>query len=513
MKETEKTVRVAAYCRLSRDDGDRVESDSIINQRRIIEDFCRHQENFEIIAEYADDGFTGTSFNRPRFNDMISDIEAGMIDCVVVKDLSRFGRDYIDMGFYLERFFPEHGIRFIAINDNVDSDNGPYDMMLPLKNVFNSQYARDTSDKVRKAFRAKQARGEYVSAFAPYGYIKDPADKNHFLVDRDTAAIVQRIFERAADGESYRKIAKDLNAEGIASPLEHKRENGSRLHIPGAVLQKSLWSDAAIRQVITNEIYIGNMVSNRYTTDTMHGKSRRTGREEWIIVEGTHEAIITRELWDAAQKRQTHGFAQPQKTRYLFAGLVRCGECGCAMKGHRRDHYISYRCYSRVQYGACSTPSISERKLIEIVLRDLNQIISRISDLSALRQPEKSVTSVHAVDTKRISAAIKRLQHQKQKAYEDYRAGALTRDEFLECKRSFDEQERALEQEISKENTTSEMMEKNSDAWAEKLIRLGQLDELDRLTLEQTIEGIRIFRDGRIEIAYQFSEEMKYDLN
>ena len=213
-------IRVAGYLRLSREDGDRPESDSILSQQRLIEDYCTHHPEFRVVGYYPDDGFTGTNFNRPSFGKMLEDIEGGKIDCVICKDLSRFGRDYIDMGHYLERYFPTHHVRFIAINDGVDSLSGPYDMLLPLKNVFNTQYAKDISGKVRSAFAVKQKRGEFVGAFASYGYLKDPNQRNKLMVDPVASQVVQRIFHMAANGAGQIRIAQQLNAEKIPCPSE-----------------------------------------------------------------------------------------------------------------------------------------------------------------------------------------------------------------------------------------------------------------------------------------------------
>ena len=220
----------AGYLRLSREDGDKAESDSIANQRKLLEQYLSSHPELHLIEFYQDDGYTGTNFDRPAFRKMEADLESGKVNCVLVKDLSRFGRDYIEMGRYLERVFPTQGVRFIAVNDHVDSQQGSYDMLLPMKNIFNTQYARDISDKVRSAIHAKQQRGEFIGAFPSYGYQKDPANHNRLVVDPAAAQVVRRIFDLFEHGWGKIKIAKQLNAEGIPSPSEYKRILGERYH-------------------------------------------------------------------------------------------------------------------------------------------------------------------------------------------------------------------------------------------------------------------------------------------
>lgn len=251
--------RAALYTRLSREDGDKPESDSISNQRALLEDFLSRRPDLCPAGWYADDGYTGTNFDRPGFRRMLGDIEAGQVNCVVVKDLSRFGRDYIDVGRYLERWFPEHGVRFLAVNDGIDSEKGPYDMLLPVKNVFNEQYARDISRKVRSAFRTKQRQGEFIGAFASYGYRKDPDNHNRLVVDPAASAVVARIFTLFEHGMGKVSIAKLLNEEGIPCPSEYKRLNGEKYSNGRRIRSTTYWTYATIHRMLHNQMYIGNM--------------------------------------------------------------------------------------------------------------------------------------------------------------------------------------------------------------------------------------------------------------
>ena len=504
----------ASYNRLSREDGDKLESDSIVNQQRIIEDYCASRSEIELTEVYIDDGATGTNFNRPGFLRMLADIEAGKIDCVIVKDLSRFGRDYIDMGYYLERYFPAHNVRFIAINDNVDSYQGPYDMMLPLKNVFNSQYAKDISGKVRSAFRTKQRRGEFVGAFASYGYLKDPDNHNRLIPDPVASEVVRRVFQMAAEGCGQIRIAKVLNEEQIPCPSEYKRLMGERYSNNHRLESTRYWTYATVHKMLRNEMYLGNMVQNRTVRPTMHGKAVKADKSDWVVVENTHDAIIPRELWDCVQA-QIAGNTRPPGLDdhvHLFAGLVKCGDCGRAMCRKTAGGHARFSCGSYERYGptACSKHSISEQALTDILLTDINRIITAVTDLKRLAEEHKTSCAKpkgRESEQKRLKGAIERLRRLKRNVYEDYRDGLLNREEFIRYKADYDGQEATLQGQLERLEASDED-EIIRHAWVERLVELGELKELDRETVTQLVKTIRVFEDHRIEITYLFSEEL-----
>ena len=508
-------IKSALYERLSREDGDRLESDSIINQQRMLEDYCKHHPEFQVIDHYSDDGYTGTNFNRPAFKRMLADIESGKINCVIVKDLSRFGRDYIDMGYYLERYFPAHGVRFIAINDHVDSQQGPYDMLLPLKNVFNAQYAKDISQKVRSAFAVKQNRGEFVGAFASYGYLKDPANHSHLIIDPVAGRVVQRIFEMAAFGMGQIKIAHVLNEEQIPCPSEYKRLMGEKYTNSKKLESTRYWTYATIHRMLKNEMYLGNMVQRRSVRPTMHGKAKALDTAQWAVVSNTHDAIISQELWDTVQAQvsknsRTLDFEQNVG---LFAGFLKCGDCGRSMAKTRWDSKIHYSCGSYKRYGAaaCTKHYISQSVLEEIVLDDLNRIIAAVDNLQKLTdesRPESSALKSTVAERKRLEAALSRVRRLKQGSYEDYRDKLISREDFIRYKEDYEKQEQVLLHQIAQlqENEESDSQTK---PWIEKLLQLGKLQELDRVTLAQTVKEIRVFEEKRIEIQYLFSDTLR----
>ena len=514
MSAAKDKYKAGRYGRLSREDGDKPESDSIVNQLRLIEDYCSRHPELAVVDDYTDDGFTGTNFDRPGFQRMVKDIKAGKIDCVIVKDLSRFGRDYIDMGYYLERWFPAMGVRFIAINDGVDSLNGPYDMLLPLKNIFNAQYARDISAKVRSAFKAKQRRGEFVGAFASYGYLKDPVDHNHLIIDPVAASIVLRIFEMAAKGIGQVRIAKQLNAEGIPCPSEYKRQMGERYTNGQRLESTRYWTYATVHRMLQNEMYLGNMVSARSIRPDMHGKARSNHKRDWIVVSGTHEPIVSQQLWDTVQAQISKN-ARPidfAGNVSRFAGLLTCGDCGRALCKTTWNSRVTYSCGSYHRYGAsvCSPHYIREDVLSSIILEDLNRVIAAVTDLRALAERHKAtpVAARQEGEKQRLQAALARIQRLKKSAYEDYQDKLLSREEFIRYKEDYDRQEADIARQLDKASS------ENADpilrqSWADDLVRRGKLIELDRATLVQTVKSIRVFEDKHLEITYLFSDELR----
>lgn len=508
--------RTALYARLSREDGDKPDSDSIVNQQYLLRDYCAAHPEFVITDEYADDGFTGTNFKRPEFQRMVSDIEAGKVDCVIVKDLSRFGRDYIDMGFYLERFFPAKGVRFLAVNDGVDSLKGPYDMLLPLKNVFNTQYAKDISEKVRSSFRSKQKRGEFVGAFASYGYLKDPDNHNRLIADPVASLVVKRIFEMAAEGVGQVRIAKILNEEQVPCPSEYKRQMGEK-YCNGRKLDGTrYWTYATVHRLLQNQMYIGTMVQNRSVRPTMHGKARKADEKDWIKVDGTHEPIISKELWDTVQAQVSKNSREIDwgGNVGLFAGFLRCGDCGRALTKTTWNGRVTYSCGSYHRYGAmaCTPHYIPQNVLSEIILGDLNRIIAEIKDLRELAEKSQPPTDKEAhreSEIKKLQAALSRVQRLKKSAYEDYRDGLLNKEDYISYKADYERQESALTAQLDQSEKQNAETDKLREPWVEQLISLGKITELDRATLAQTVKEIRIFEDKRIEITYLFSEALR----
>lgn len=349
--DAEKQYRAAVYIRRSKDDRERRES--IGSQRDLIYAFLRDKPEITVCSERIDDGYSGVSFKRPAMEEMLADIYAGKINCIVVKDLSRFGRNYIETGRYLEQIFPLLGVRFIAINDGYDSRSGEsflYQFLVPLKNLVNDAYSRDISIKVRSQLTVRCQRGDYIGPFPVYGYVRSETDRRRLAVDEKAAAVVQDIFYRKIAGYSCRQIAESLNEAGIPSPLEYKRLQGYRYSTSFQARPRALWSPQAVGRILGNEVYAGNTVQGKESTPNYKVKKRvKNPPAQWIRVENTHEAIIPLEDFLLVQnllKKDTR-IAPGQERRYLFSGKLTCKACGKNMvrrlsgrKGKKTAYYI-----------------------------------------------------------------------------------------------------------------------------------------------------------------------------
>lgn len=503
--------RAALYARLSREDGDKLESDSIANQKSLLDHFAAQQTDFQIAGTYIDDGYTGTNFQRPEFQRMITDIQTGAVNCVIVKDLSRFGRDYIGVGRYLERWFPEHGVRFLAVNDGIDSAKGPYDMLLPMKNVFNEQYARDISRKVKSAVQTKQKQGAFIGAFASYGYRKDPQNHNKLLIDPCAAPVIQRIFTLFEQGAGKIKIAKLLNEEGVPCPSEYKRLNGERYRNGQKLGSTTYWTYATVHRILKNQMYIGNMEQGRAPRQTMHGKAKQLDPSLWTIVEGTHEPIIHLDQWRRVQsllKKDTRALDLEQNIS-PFAGFLRCGDCGRAMSKTSRPGGVCYCCGSYKRYGpnVCTRHSISHWELEQIVLDDLNRLIAAagggLKALAEETRPQRARKNIQA-ERNRLQSSLERIYRLKKGTYEDYRAGLLGKEDYLRYRNDYTSQEEQLSTQLKQLEQPEEEFSSHRP-WVDALVQYGKLTQLDRVTMAEAVKQILIFEDGRLEITYLFS--------
>ncbi len=502
----------AIYCRLSREDGDRAESESIAAQESMLRAFLKERQDIRLVEIYRDDGYSGTHFQRPAFQQLLSDIEAKTINCVLVKDLSRFGRDYIDVGRYLERIFPAQGVRFIALTDQIDSHTAAYDMLLPLKNVFNEQYAKDISQKVKSALRSKQERGEFIGAFAPYGYRKDPENKNRLLPDPVAAATVRRIFTLYEGGMGKLSIAKLLNREGIPCPSLYKEQSGARYHNGRRLGATTYWTYATIHRMLQRAVYAGHMEQGRARRSSMHGKAQALSRAEWVTVPDTHEALIEAAQWARVQALLGQETRVPsfESSLGLFSGFLRCGDCGRAMSKSSRSGNIRYSCGSYRRYGTsvCSAHNISHALLSALVLEDINALLQHIPNLPLLAaQAAADAPPAAAPDAEReqLVSALARVQRLKKRSYEDYSEGLLGRAEYLLYKADYERQECALHKRQQAMARAEAPADTPPKPWLCALLEGGRLRALERRTLAELIETILIFEDGRVLLRYKFA--------
>lgn len=382
------------YLRLSREDGDKEESNSITGQRELLRDYLKTHPELHEYTVQVDDGFSGSTFERPAFQAMLEDVKSGKTNCIIVKDLSRFGRNYLDAGEYIEKVFPFPGVRFIAVNDNYDSfkgKNASDDLIVPFKNLINEAYCRDISVKIRSQLEIKRKRGQFIGAFAVYGYMKDESDKNRLVVDEYAADIVRDIFKWKLEGVSPQDIAVRLNSGGILSPLEYKKSLGMNYATPFRTNAKAAWSAGNVLRILKNAVYTGVLTQGKEMTPSYKVHKRITKPEdEWTVIRDSHDAIISRADFDTVQKVLSLDTRRvlEDETVALFSGMVFCGECGASMvrktvPSHGKK-YVYYVCSVHKRDKSCSSHAIRDTELEEIVLTALRQYIREVIDMDTL---------------------------------------------------------------------------------------------------------------------------------
>ena len=391
-----KIYHAAIYVRLSKEDGDisssaKLESNSISNQKALILDFLKDKKDIEVVSVRVDDGYSGSNFERPAFQAMLEDIRHGIVDCVVVKDLSRFGREYIDSGKYIERLFPALGVRFIAINDNYDSLKGKNqadEIIIPFKNLINDAYCRDISIKIRSNLEIKRKKGECVTPFVAFGYRKTKTDKHKLEIDPSAGSVVQDIFKMKLQGMSQDAIANRLNELGILSPFEYKISSGSRYETGFRQKEQALWSSVTVRRILENEVYIGNLVQGKRTTPNHKVKQTYVKPEDdWIRIEKNHEPLVSDRDFEIVQRLlgMDTRTSPDQKQVYLLSGIAVCADCGAPMTRKvstvAGKKYAYYLCSTNKETKRCSSHRIPEKDLEDAVLVMLKQHIQNILHL------------------------------------------------------------------------------------------------------------------------------------
>ena len=517
----------ALYIRLSREDGDREESDSITSQRELLTEFAAAQSDLAAPVLYVDDGYSGTDFDRPDFRRMLADLRAGKTDCVIVKDLSRLGRNYVGVGEYLEKTFPLLGVRFISVSDQVDSFADPRsvdNLVVPFKNIINDEYCRDISNKVRASLDLKRRQGKFIGSFASYGYRKDPDDHSRLLIDEEAAAVVRDIFDWFVGGTSVLGIAKRLNAAGIPNPSAYKRQQGMNYRHPASGKLDGLWPDSSVRRILKNRLYTGTMVQgkNRIKSYKLH-VSEAVPEADWITVEQTHEAIIPPELFERAQAllaRDTRT-APAQKQVYLFSGFVRCADCGRAM--HRKTisqpygdyHYYICSTYKKQHSGACTKHTIRSDKLEQAVLEtlrhqialavEMDEVIAAINQNGAKKQSVKRLLD----EQTRLTQEHERVEQMKLALYPDWKAGDISREEYHQLKNQFEESIAVLDERLAAVQRRIDELENGVDRTNPFLTQFLQYRNLQSLTREvvvELIDYIEVHEGGKITIRFKFSD-------
>ena len=524
-KNIEQIWDATLYLRLSREDGDKLESNSIAGQRELLRDYLSKHPEIQEYSIKIDDGWSGSTFERPAFKEMMEDIRNGSTNCVIVKDLSRFGRNYLEAGKYIEQLFPALGVRFIAVNDNYDSLVGKSEsdeLIIPFKNLINEAYCRDISIKIRSQLEIKRKNGQFLGSFAAYGYMKDEQDKNKLVVDEYAASIVRDIFQWKLEGVSPQDIANALNKLGVLSPMEYKRSLGMKYTTSFKANDKALWTAASVLRVLKNPVYIGTLVQGKDTTPSFKVHKRTMKAEsEWAVVENNHEAIISRNDFNSVQevlKRDTR--RSPGKEAVsLFSGMVYCGDCGASMvqktvpaSGRK---YVYYVCSAHKQNKSCTPHRIRDTALEDIVLDSLQRHIQEVVDMSELlgvidTAPLRTAQAQKVqrqLDSK--LAEYDKLQKLLASLYENLADGIIDKDEYGKLKQSFTTRAAEAEKQMDAlRDMLTDIQNKGTDnAWMDEFKRRQGLTALDRAVVVALIDKIMVHSNDTVEIIYRWQDE------
>ena len=524
--------KAALYCRLSVDDGNYGGSVSIETQKILLEQYCKDHKITDY-KFYCDDGCSGTNFDRPSFKKMLSDIDEGKINLVIVKDLSRFGRNYVEAGMYVHRF-TDSNIRFIAADDNYDSLVNSDDLLFPIKNVVNEMYARDVSKKTKAAKKAKARDGQFIGSKAPFGYKIDPNDRHHLIVDEPAAQVVKRIFRLASEGVGYNKMAKIFREEKVLTPIAYFNLNNPDYFKSDYWRKEFDWHVTSIRAILNNEVYLGKLVYGKQRNKSMKSKEKvRNPKEDWIVVENCHEPIITQELWDTVHKI-LNAKLRPAKAGevQMFAGLLYCSDCGHCLtysQKQRKDgsYHGAYSCWMYKTHGKeyCASHYITFDTIYELVLIDIQRnlfqyrkntdkfksILSRKYQSDSQKQAEQ-ITLEYEQKQKRCEELDKIIS----RLYEDNVLGRIGDERYESMSQSYELEQVEIKKALPILKSKIDELKRQSDC-ADNFINVIKkytiIDKLDAAILNELIDKIVVHHkeqaeDGRtfqqIEIYYRF---------
>lgn len=524
--------KAALYCRLSVDDGNFGGSVSIETQKILLEQYCKDHKITDY-KFYCDDGCSGTNFDRPSFKKMLSDIDEGKINLVIVKDLSRFGRNYVEAGMYVQRF-TDSNIRFIAADDNYDSLVNSDDLLFPIKNVVNEMYARDVSKKTKAAKKAKARDGQFIGSKAPFGYKIDPNDRHHLIVDEPAAQVVKRIFRLASEGVGYNKMAKIFREEKVLTPIAYFNLNNPDYFKSDYWRKEFDWHVTSIRAILNNEVYLGKLVYGKQRNKSMKSKEKvHNPKEDWIVVENCHEPIITQELWDTVHKilNAKHRPAKAGEVQ-MFAGLLYCSDCGHCLtysQKQRKDgsYHGAYSCWMYKTHGKeyCASHYITFDTIYELVLIDIQRnlfqyrkntdkfksILSRKYQSDSQKQAEQ-ITLEYEQKQKRCEELDKIIS----RLYEDNVLGRIGDERYESMSQSYELEQVEIKKALPILKSKIDELKRQSDC-ADNFINVIKkytiIDKLDAAILNELIDKIVVHHkeqaeDGRtfqqIEIYYRF---------
>ncbi len=514
---------IGAYIRISREDGND-ESLSITNQKKIIGEFLEKffKEPYRFQGFYIDDGQTATDNNRPGFQAMIRDVREGTVNCILCKNLSRMFRNYSDQGYFLETFFPMHRIRFITVSDpRIDSYLRPEAMEgleIPINGLINDRYAAKTSRDIRDTFATKRRKGEFIGAFAPYGYKKSPKNKNRLIIDEEAASVVRRIYHwYVYQGFSKNAIARRLNQEKILNPTAYKRTKGLLFCSPQSSQNDGLWSAASVSSILKNQVYTGTMVQGRQTVISykIHTKIP-VPKENWFLVPNTHEEIVSESLYQKAQELSRRHTRTPsgQKGPYLFSGLLFCADCKKAMTRQKTKGIVYYYCrtYREKSRESCTKHSIREETVSQAILASLQVLMEQSPSLpellDAVLQAPSGPPALSRLDSpdEAIQKDLDKINRDLDRLYEDWKNNDISKEDYLRRKTAYESRREQLRALLKKETGRQEESRlSESSPCLRKFLETGTLDQLNRGIITTLVDRIQIHEDGSIDITFRFS--------
>ncbi len=527
--------RAALYVRLSVEDNGK-DADSIENQTELLEAYvagCPHLSRAEL---FIDNGYTGTNFQRPEFNRMMESVQSGVIDCIVVKDLSRLGRNYIETSQFIEKICPFYGLRFIAVNDGFDTATvtDEAQLSMALSNIVNDYYAKDISRKVTTALQAKMEQGDYIGNYAPHGYRKDPENKNHLVIDPETAPVIQQIFQWRSEGVSYMGINRRLNDAGIPSPGQYRLEHGIETN-NNRKGHPILWNKHMVTEILKNIVYIGHLAQKKGSQCLYGGIPYHiTNKDEWIVVENTHEPIISRELLEAVQKINQESAARSKansgkyahlpKEKNMFGKKLTCAECGAVMKLHRsfstkRDKvYFTFKCPTYAEHGTKGCLDVKKRKadldaaVFSFIKAQMAIFIDMESTLRRLLAVRTGSFEQGYAQSKRRSLRQK-LDNKKSvlsRLYVDYKEGLLSRQDYLFTREGIDSDICALEAELAEQEEAGSKTRNilaGEMKWQRMVRQFQDATELSPEMVNAFVETIKLCENGSLDIKLTYMDE------
>ena len=523
---SEKVYRTAIYARLSKDDGDKVESNSIVSQKSLCEEYINRYDDLELVETFTDDGYSGVDFNRPGFKKLEQAIKDRKIEAIVCKDLSRFTRNYIEGGRYLEKIFPEYGVRFIAVNDGYDTLTGnpqSDSFVIPFKNLINDTYCKDISVKIRTNLDVKRRKGEYVGSYAPYGYLKDPGNKNRLVIDENAADIVKKIFSLYKEGKGIGNIAEKLNSLGISSPMEYKIASGINYVTAFSGHGMPQWSYNAVRRILSNEIYIGILTQGKRGTPNYKAHVvRKKDEAEWIRVEDAVPQIISYDDFMVVKTmlgRDTRSVSEGAE-KNLFSGFVFCADCGQAMSrkvvpsGKKKYYY--YTCSTKKNGRGCSSHNISTGDVERLVFNAIRLHITNVLDLEETLEYIENMSGGGAcifnyeAQITKAEEEIEKYKKLKFGLYQDLSENIIDKQEYMEFRARYvsliNEKEASLEK-LRREKKEAALNGDAERAWVTLFKQHENIEELDRRILMTFVDKILIGDNKQIEVVFRYGDE------